>query len=209
MSRKKYFFLVYPESGYLRSLLDCIRLIVDPAQSNYAHITLKGPYNRRVEKVLQRDNKLIAGKWLQIRGAGHFFNEKQSTVFLSCARTSELENIWKSKRKKSFKQFNPHLTIYDGNDRGFAERLLVVLSKFDLTFDFQIKSLTLYESKSSKSSLFNLQSEINSINISELIEFDLEKKNLFHLDNDKRLELVEKLCVRLSQITTKEVSGST
>lgn len=197
MSHRKYFFLIYPEDTHIRVVLDSIRVIADPTQKNFSHITLKGPYSKRVDKIFKRDNANIAGKRIKIQGSGCFFNESQSTVFLSCVKTDELENIWRSKKEKTYKEFHPHLTIYDGKDREFAKNLLEIFNRYHLSFEFKIKTLTLYESKSLKNDLFNLQSAIDFGKIKELTQSNLNEKDLLDLNKTERLQLVEKLCQSL------------
>ena len=52
-----------------------------------------------------------------------FLNQNQNTVYLRCS-SPELSQVW----YKPNYPYNPHLTLYDGNDRGFANDLLAGLS---------------------------------------------------------------------------------
>lgn len=200
MSNKKYFLLIYPEESMFRFVLDCMRIIVDPTEKNFSHVTLKGPYFKRVEKILKKDNNQIEGKFLTAIGFGSFFNDSQNTVYLSCERTDELESLWRSKRRKSFSEFHPHLTIYNGPDREFAAALLTIFEKIQISIKFKVNSLTLYESKSSANSLFNLHSHMYFQRLNSYLGCQLDENSILTLSRKQRLELVEKLSNTLVEL---------
>lgn len=95
-------------------LFDLARLILQPDFARPSHITLRGPYQSKSnisDTIIGKD----VGK-ISIRRPGHFFNEKQSTVFLDIG-ISGVADFW---HKPDYPDGVPHLTIYDGKDRQFA-----------------------------------------------------------------------------------------
>lgn len=51
---------------------------------------------------------------------GNFFDYGQNTVFFKCDDNKNLRKIWK---KKGYKDFKPHITLYDGKNKEFAQKL--------------------------------------------------------------------------------------
>lgn len=183
----------------LKSLLDAMRLIADSKQQNFAHITVKGPYKTSQKKRLTIDNQEIAGTHLKVTGAGNFFQENQNTVFLKCEENLSLYNIWKKKEEKTYKEFHPHITIYDGKDREFASSLFNVISSYKINFQFEIDKLDLYSSKE-KGKLFNLKTQANYNLLSTLSGFRIDESNVESLSKEQRIEIIHLLCRDLEVI---------
>jgi len=122
-SKPKYFFVIYLGDEKLQSLVDAMRIVADPKQRNISHITVKGPYNTAQKELLNRDNLIIRGEHINVLGAGNFFDDNQNTVFLKCMDEEKLYTIWKSKEVRTYRNYHPHITIYDGKDSEFAHEL--------------------------------------------------------------------------------------
>ncbi len=123
MNKNRLFYVVYLADPFVQSCLDLIRYLAEGAEKTPAHVTVRGPYARRLtEKVEQSINEQIAGIAIDVLGVSSFFENSQNTVYLRCS-APELNQVW----DKPDYPFNPHLTLYDGSDRVFAGELLAEL----------------------------------------------------------------------------------
>jgi hypothetical protein len=125
------FYGLYVANERLAAALDLLRFLAEPQFVRRAHITVRGPYNNSQSDILET----LSNKTYQIFFAGiDSFIEtggKQNTVFLKCDIPS-IEQIW---YKPDFVgEIRPHLTLYDGNDRGQAIALLRCCSGYRLRF---------------------------------------------------------------------------
>ncbi len=196
MKKTKFFFVIYFNNQKIKRILNAMRIVADSNQKNIAHITVKGPYINKQVKKLNQDNDLIAGKMIDVLGAGNFFSDNQNTVFLRCKDKEELQQIWRTKEKKTYKSYHPHITIYDGNDREYAENLYEVLNSYNLSFRFKVSKLELY-STLDKFTLFNFQEMIDYDLITKLAGFKVDRLNVHGLTSEERIKVLEGLCVRL------------
>jgi 2'-5' RNA ligase len=194
--RTRFFFVIYLHDETIGSLLDGMRIIADPMQRNFSHITVKGPYWNSQKKRLSIDNKLIEGKEIKITGTGNFFIENQNTVFLKCEERQELYDIWKTKEEKTYKEFHPHITIYDGKDRTFAQILYETINAHNINFCFTVEKLDLY-STADKIKLFNLKAQVNYSLISKIVGFHISKGNIDTLTETQRITAIDKLCTAI------------
>lgn len=135
MNPMRVFYSVYVPSGKARTLLDAIRLIANPATKHPAHITVRGPYSDYQDP--RRWSALIQGQQVRVGGVGTFFGPNQNTVLLR-VEAPAIQAVW---YKPDFSDYNPHITIYDGGSRSFAESLQDVLKNHDLTFAFRATGL--------------------------------------------------------------------
>jgi 2'-5' RNA ligase len=195
--KKKYFFLIYLNDS-VKQILDGMRLIADPMQKNNSHITVKGPYKTAQRKKLVDDNKLIKGKDVKVVGAGKFFEANQNTVFFECEDNPELFEIWNGKEEKSYKEFHPHITIYDGENRNFADRLFNIIDAHSIAFSFTVEKLTLYSSLDKNRDFFHLKRQTDYQFLSRMVEFDINQDNIDTLSDEQRLDIIDKLCELLA-----------
>lgn len=193
----KFFFVIYFHDAFIKMMLDSLRLVADPSQSNLAHITVKGPYQRFEKKRLQEDTVQIRGKEIGVNGAGCFFSETQNTVFFKCLYNKELYHIWNSKEYKTYKEFHPHITIYDGDDVHFSRRLYEAINKYNIKFSFKVDELEIYSSKY-KNNLFSLKDEVDYLFLSKLSGMLITKDNIENYTNEQRITIIEKLCDHFS-----------
>jgi hypothetical protein len=130
MKQLKVFYSIYVPTGPIRTALDAIRLFARPQTKHPAHITVRGPYSD------YRDPRMwtaaVRGQCVEVGGVGTFFGPDQNTVFLR-ADAPAIRLIWD---KPDFPDYNPHLTIYDGESRDFAESLRAILVQKDPRFSF-------------------------------------------------------------------------
>lgn len=194
--RTRFFFVIFLHDETIGSLLDGMRIIADPMQRNLSHITVKGPYWNSQKKRLSTDNKLIQGQEIKITGTGNFFIDNQNTVFLKCEEKKELYDIWKTKEEKTYKEFHPHITIYDGKDRTFAKILFDTINTHNINFSFTVEKLDLY-STADKIKLFNLEAKVNYQLISKIVGFHISKENIDLLTETQRITAIDKLCTAI------------
>lgn len=200
--KPKYFFVIYLGDERLQSLVDAMRIVADPKQRNISHLTVKGPYNTAQKELLNRDNKIIKGERINVLGAGNFFGENQNTVFLECEDKEILYNIWKRKEERTFPNYHPHITIYDGKDSAFAHQLFQTLRQHKINFSFKVDELGLYSSHD-KTSLFNLNMRTNFELLSDVAGKPINENNIGKLSERERIDLIDKLCDRLEKISTQ------
>ena len=201
--KKRFFFVIYLHDKTLKSYLDCMRLIADSRQKNFSHITVKGPYKTNQQKLLQEDNNEIIGKEVKVIGVGNFFEENQNTIFLKCEESKELYNIWKRKEEKTYSEFHPHITIYDGLDRSYAIQLFKIINNYNINFKFKIDKLELYSTRNkNENDLYNLRSSLEYYKIvSEIANFEIAESNIDSLSMPHRLKIIDKLCQKLEEIS--------
>lgn len=125
------FYGLYVADERLAAALDLLRFLAEPQFVRRAHITVRGPYNTPQSDIL----RTIPNKTYQILfdGVDSFIEigKKQNTVFLKCEVPS-IEQVW---YKPDFHgEIRPHLTLYDGEDRGQAIALLRCCSRYRLKF---------------------------------------------------------------------------
>ncbi len=137
---RRLFYVVYMADGWLQRLLDAMRFVANPKARHRAHITIRGPY-RRKHKL--EDLSILNGAAVSSSGVGNFFEDGQTTVFLRCDSSALRQS-----HKLGDYGYNPHITLYNGESREFAQRLYDTLSHIDLRFDFHVRGPTpLYSMK--------------------------------------------------------------
>ena len=198
--KTRFFFVIYLHSETIKTILDGMRIIADPLQRNSSHITVKGPYRNIQKKRLLEDNELIHGKEIRVIGAGNFFDGNQNTVFLKCEDKPELYTIWKSKEEKTYKEFHPHITVYDGSDRSFATKLFETINAYPIKFSFLVDKLDLYSS-ADKTKLFNLRTQVDYGLLSNITSTEIRQDNIDTLSETQRLTIVDRLCSYLVKCT--------
>ena len=195
--KKRYFFLIYLNNNLINTIVNGIRLLSDYNQRNFAHLTLKGPYSTNQINLLKKDEQLIKGEIIKITDVDSFFYPQQNTVFFKCKTPDVLFDIWKKQSEKTFNVFNPHITLYDGDNRAFASKLLSIVSKYNISFDIVIEKLELYSSSSL--GLFNLRTEIDYNLLGKIIKFDINQNNIAKISVENRLLFIERLASELSK----------
>src|SRR5260370_2545642 len=101
------FYVLYICEPELSDCVDAIRLLANPAEKSAAHLTVRGPYQRKLP--MNRLSEKISGKTIFVDKLGNFFQEHQNTVFFS-SFSPYLPSVWKN----SGFGFNPHITVDDG-----------------------------------------------------------------------------------------------
>lgn len=131
---RRVFYVIYIGDERIQSLLDAMRFLGNTEEKTPAHITVRGPYTQRQN--IRKLNRKVAGTKIVAEGIGTFFNSRQNTVFIKCHADS-LRRVW----QKSDFGFNPHITLYDGPSREFAEALVDRLNRVEIQFSFLVDKL--------------------------------------------------------------------
>ncbi len=204
MQVNKLFYVIYIKDEIIRTLIDGIRFLADPKQKYQAHLTVRGPYKRTPKKYERHWNTSIRDHDIHINGLGTFFNDTQNTVYLSCEGGDSLKSIW---NKRDYKEYNPHITLYNGNDRKYAEQLKDVLNGLEFDFNVDVDELEILKPVTIKNQL-NL---FNEPYVSAYLDRDLLKRlvgievptEIIDLNADKRLNYIKKL----GSVLKKEVKN--
>jgi hypothetical protein len=197
MRKPTSFYVVYPSNNDLQNLLNALKLIADENQRTEAHITVRGPYVKKLSKKdVKKFSDIIAGEILSITQVDNFFAFNQNTVFFNCDENESLKLIWK---KITYNEFKPHITIYDGEDRDFAIMLYKKLSNNFKSFKYRVSSLTWLEPKTNDPlKLYDLKTitSYNSV-LKDILKKSKEEIDFNTLSRRKRLNKITKIANRL------------
>ena len=131
----RYFGVVTINDKNAQTFIDGIRLLCASKIKHKAHITLIGPKNSEKDikfHSIRRNEQIV-----YVNGVGNFFYEGQNTVYLKCdlEKDSQIKSMID---KPDYGNENPHITLYDGDDRIFAESLYNLAQSYNDKIKFQI-----------------------------------------------------------------------
>ncbi len=192
------FYVVYVTPPVLGDCLDAIRLLSRPDEKRHSHVTVRGPYRRRLARRELTDR--TSGMMIEIRSADKFFGRQQSTVFLKCA-APELVRVW---RKPDFPKFNPHITLYDGPLRQWASALFEVVRQYDFNVRFRASELRPIVSVGGQGS-FALGLSLNAAWLSAMVEEPVTVSTVSRMSTSHRLKLIDRICKNLSGLAQKPI----
>lgn len=129
--------------------LDAIRFICQPDALRHTHITVRGPYTKRIDTSNFEKAKLGA---IRIEGPGNFFIEKQSTIFLTCS-VPGLVDIW---HKPDYKHVRPHITIYDGKNLTEAKQIFNTITNYKWNIYINPSNIVELEKKKHNTEMLNI-----------------------------------------------------
>jgi len=193
------FYVLYVPDGLLASCIDAIKVFAYPGEKYPAHITVRGPYPRAATSG-ERFSHAVENSLIKINGAGNFFDSGQNTVYLSC-EGAVLEDVW----DKPEYGFNPHITLYDGPSRKLAMEIWEIVSSHSYDASFMATPLRPLVSSRRYQRGMSLSADLDSRLLREVIGSDLPGWVLQNLQNDARLNAIEKLCDYMSSIGTQSV----
>ena len=191
---RKVFYVVYFRDRRLQYSLDAMRFIANPSEKNYAHITVRGPYQQRYN--LRGMDRMIDGTEVFAHGVGSFFGYSQNTVFIKC-HSEILRDVW----QKTDYGFNPHVTIYDGNSRKFAEMLLGRLNHLKFGFRFIVGRLHPLVTHSGQYSM-ELSQAFNEALFTEVTGAHVSASEVDGLSDEKRVALIELFARKLPEFAS-------
>lgn len=191
-------YAIIVNSGHVGVCLDAIRLLSSPSARRFSHVTVIGPLDDPLEQSkLDAYNLSLSKNSILLSGTGNFFGPMQNTVFFSC-KASLLQQVWWKRDYPG--EFNPHVTIYDGDDRNFADRLHTVISRYSYSVLCGEDRLTMFEIGNGKNGF--LANQIRE----ELLPRELDLPRQFGskvhcLSEADRLILIDRICGYLSHIS--------
>jgi hypothetical protein len=195
------FYVSYFENLKIQKALDAIRILCNPNKKTKAHITLRGPYKKKYR--MTKYEKASQGLQIKTTGVGRFINDFQNTVFISCEKNLIISSLWK---KEDYADVIPHITLYDGDSRFFAEELFQRLSNIDLDLTLELSGLSVLISSYSKNLLFeDRQSFYNENDMDELIGEALSISDISNLSEELKLKYIEEIASKLSTISNSLV----
>jgi hypothetical protein len=146
------FYGLYVEDERLAAAFDIIRFFCEPNFFRRAHITVRGPYPD--EYSVDIESRLLDKRFSILFAGPGRFSATQNTVFLRCDIPG-IEEIWDKPDYGG--QITPHLTFYDGPERGFGYHLLNELEKQPWRFTAWSGPLTKIATKVRAVELNNLE----------------------------------------------------
>ena len=177
------FYVAYFDNPRIQRLIDIISYICEPSVRHEAHLTVQGPFKSDIKK-----NKICESTIsVEINGIGNFFSSNQNTVFLKC-ESKALKKIWK---KTTYKDFNPHITIYDGESREFAEKLYSTLSNRKIFYSLKITELQAMRSKKQLDLMLSMNVENEFMDAVLGRRYSYENMKSLHIS--ERVSLAEKV----------------
>jgi hypothetical protein len=150
------------------------------------------------KKWVEKKNRISA---IEFKGLISFFQTNQNTVALHCV-FPEVQELW---YKPDYPQGAPHLTLYDGESRQFARRVLEVLGRFEWNFEVSatpLRPLSASESGQWKMVHLTASDEMDRV-FERLTGYRLSSESIRDMTPDLRLEVVEQVCQYISGVVTE------
>lgn len=192
----KIFYVIFIPDEKIRKCIDAIRFIASSKEKYPSHITVRGPYKRRIS--VDKINARLRGNIISISGIGSFSSNdhRQNTVYFTCDG-NRLRDAW---RKKDF-GYEPHITLYDGEDFGFAEELYDVMKQYYFDLKFSAEKLEVLPTFPKQRS-FEPNYILNDLFVKNILNNSYKKLgDLEGLTNKKKIIMIRKLCEYLSGIS--------
>ncbi|WP_114939633.1 N-6 DNA methylase [Mucilaginibacter endophyticus] len=205
MAKPKIFYVIDIKDRNLQTIIDGIRILANPDEKHFAHITVRGPYEQKIrEESLTNINDIIRNKNVGVDGVANFFEYGQNTIYLKC-NSPILKDIW---FKKDYKEsFNPHLTIYDGRSKNFAQKLYDILNRYSFSFDIkvdEIKPIRSHKRQFNETFAYEYNFDLLSYYLKKQLTFD----NIQLLDEETRLSYISDLCKYFDSWKSKAIYPS-
>jgi hypothetical protein len=188
----KIFYVLHIRERALADCVDAIRFICNPAEKQRAHLTVRGPYQKRID--VTSISRRIVGDTVSIDSVGNFFNSGQNTVFFHCS-APDLKSVWNKPRYP----FNPHITLYDGASIEFAHKLYDLIGGYPYHLRFRAEQLEPIESFKGQNSL-SLTLAFNSEMVSQIVGEEIAPLAVATFSEEHRLQIVDRLCQHLSAL---------
>lgn len=190
--KRRIFYVIYLDDTEIGAGLNWIRFLANPSARSMAHITVRGPYKRTIR--VDTFNDALKDTSLLIHKVGQFSNSDKHVVFLEC-ESPDLKPFWK---KPDFKKsFAPHVTLYNGKSKTFANKLLKTISKCKIEFSLDSPKLAPLFSYNGQYAMV-LKSELNMQFWTKCMGKEVKFEEIEHLEADERLALIDRICSFLS-----------
>jgi len=142
-----FLFLEFKDEEIVYLLSSLRKIFAQKTVKTNIHITVRGPYTKLItDEEIRKTRKKIQNDVILITGVGRFDNTRH-TVYLKVG-SENLEKIWdKPDFPKSKYGYNPHITMYDGDNESLADGICEFLEKERLELLCHSFKLTPYVSK--------------------------------------------------------------
>lgn len=190
------FYALFIPDTEINACVDTIRYVIDPMEKWRAHITVRGPYLRRLSRAdTRRLNDRLRGNCVTIDGIGRFESRQQNTVYFKCNGTL-LKDVW---NKRDY-GYEPHITLYDGTSDLIASQLEEVVGSYD--YDLSFRSDRLEPLVSTKGALrLDLALEYDLALTADVLGHGLDMDDVTEMSMPERLRLVDGVCRHLSALS--------
>ena len=214
-------YVLYIKDHVVGNCLELIRKICDPNSTSKPHVTVKGPLREHNKKSKLWED--ISIKNFELIEPGTFFSKKnqkysQNTVYLRC-NFDKLGHLF---YKPDYMVVNPHITIYDGESRKFAQNLFACIAQYDWHF-----KIFLPKQYNRKKGVFEYQKlseiKLNHKNKSKVItSYSQEIKSLFYtlsglsltrdlvlsLNDEEKINIVKNIYKYLDKKLDRNISNN-
>ncbi len=177
-----HFYGVKIADDHLAFLFDAARFVVQPDALRKTHITVRGPYNNRIN--LSKLNKKPLGD-LGILQPANFLLINQNTVFLKCEVVG-IRDVW---HKPDFQDGVVHLTIYDGKNHEHAKEIYDCLNSYKWNIWTKPTNLHLLEKKIINSTTLLFKAPRFVYEFNNLINPDFDIEHIQHMDFKTRKKI--------------------
>lgn len=130
------------EDTLLRKYLDLAIFALNPTEQWFAHVTVAGPFARKID--IPRSREFM--HQVSILGPGRFDNGQHQTIFLNV----NSRDLAMHMDKPDFADAVPHITLYNGPDRTLADWLQTELLDRKLFGRFYTTEFQVVESRPQK-----------------------------------------------------------
>lgn len=179
-------------------LFDLARVILEPEFARKAHVTLRGPY--RARKSISKSILESSPGNVTIGRPGTFFTETQSTVFLNIS-IPFISELW---HKPDYPYGIPHLSFYDGSDRGFAWQILLLLREFPWNITLEASKLIMIDSKQRLETKFILDQQSIDGPLLSVWDKVYSAEKIKTMRTGQRLELLRMICRKVHFLTSTQ-----
>lgn len=193
---KRHFYGTYIKDTRLAGGLDLIRFLMEPNAIRFSHVTIRGPYQRRIaqSRLDLELNSQIQDWRVRLTEPCCFFENAQNTVFISVDLGS-LRRLW---RKPDYPTGVAHLTLYDGNNRKWAKELYGLLCQHRWNLTVDVTPLRYIDDKFQvENTLLNMVLSFTQAYATFLGNAGVALKSVPQLNLEDRLAQVQNVLVKL------------
>lgn len=187
----RYFVFLTLEDKILQNFLNIAIYALNPFEKWDAHITLAGPFSS--SKNLPKD--LEFNQKISILGAGQFRSNRQNTVHLKVGAT-DLKSVW----NKPDYPYNPHLTIYDGDDHELGDDLYIEINKIRPFMKFYVSKLTVVSSIKGQGK-FTFLPDLDFTALFSTVRFS--EHDLFNLTKNEKISIAAEAILKAKSYSMK------
>ena len=193
-----YLYILYLSDEIVAPSLELVRRICEPNARAKPHVTMRGPLRGRADSPERWESKQITR--ITLIEAGQFLSADdvrslQNTVFMKCDLH---EQAWLH-YTPDYPTSLPHVTLYDGTSRDFANRLWSLLRHYPWHLDIELaapatlRKVVLGSRKRKHTLAITYSSEARAL-FRELIGEELRYKYVAAMSDEERLRVTDLVC---------------